>query len=246
MNLFDFTYCGNYNRHIQHLSRMTPEKWSDGETQDNGILKGYLEQTFKRLYEEEKVIEKEESAIFNTGLYNHYYQPIFAYFVPNLVPDRQRWFLEGFYTEYHLLKTKNVELPEKAEYIQDPSELVFDSKLPIIPQYEHIFGEEENALRLPESVRNSEMRVQLFDGALKQTRRMLEADYKTAIPQYYNHSVQLLIPICLQNPEKPDLALACMKTADGSKYLGRTCLTLKMAYHNARLLARLDSCWLQP
>lgn len=90
------------------------------------------------------------------------------------------------------------------------------------------------------------MRVQLFDGALKQTRRMLEADYKTAIPQYYNHSIQLLIPICLQHPGKADLALACVKTADGSKYLGRTCLTLKMAYHNARLLARLDGGWLLP
>ena len=90
------------------------------------------------------------------------------------------------------------------------------------------------------------MRVQLFDGALRQTRRMLEADYRTAIPQYYNHSIQLLIPICLQHPGKPDLALACVKTADGSCYLGRTCLTLKMAYHNARLLARLDGGWLHP
>ena len=162
------------------------------------------------------------------------------------MPDRQEWFLDGFYTEYHLLKSGITGLPEKAEYVSDPSELVFDSHLEIIPQYEHIFGEEENAQRLPESVRTSGMRVQLFDGALRQTRRMLEADYRTAIPQYYNHSIQLLIPICLQHPGKPDLALACVKTADGSCYLGRTCLTLKMAYHNARLLARLDGGWLHP
>lgn len=244
MNLFDFTYCGNYNRQIRSLARMSPEKWSYGDAQDNGILKGYLEQTFRRLYEEGKVLEEKEFAIFNTGLFNHYYQPIYAYFVPNLVPDRQSWFLEGFYTEYHLSKEKITRLPEKAQYVLDPSELVFDTTLPIVPQYDHIFGEEENAQRLPEKVRNSSMRVQLFDGALKQTRRMLEADYKTAIPQYYNHAIQLLLPICLQNPGKPDLALACTKTADGSKYLGRTCLTLKMAYHNARLLARLDNSWL--
>ena len=87
-------------------------------------------------------------------------------------------------------------------------------------------------------------KMQLFDGALKQTKRMLEADYRTAIPQYYNHSIQLLLPICLRHPGKPDLALACMKTSDGSKYLGRTCLTLRMAYHNARLLARVDRSWL--
>lgn len=244
MNLFDFTYCGNYNRHIQNLARMAPERWSFGYNGDNGILKGYLEQTFKRVYEEGKVLEEKQYAIFNTGLFNYYLQPVYAYFVPNLVPDRQAWYLDGFYTEYHLLRMKISKFPPKAQYVQDPRELVFDSRLPIVPQYEHIFGEEENLSRLPESVQHSDMRLQLFDGALNQTRRMLEADYKTAIPQYYNHSIQLLIPICLQNPGKPDLALACMKNSDGTRYLGRTCLTLKMAYHNARLLARLDSSWL--
>lgn len=244
MDLFEFTYCGNYNRQIESLARMAPEKWSFGENQDKGILKGYLEHTFNRACEEGKVYENKTYAIFNTGLFNRYYQPIYAYFVPNLVPERQKWYLEGFYTEYHLLRAEITSLPEKVSYVENTSDLVFDAALPIVPQYEHIFGEEENARRLPVEVRESSMRLQLFDGALRQTRRMLEADYKTAIPQYYNHSIQLLVPICLRHPDKPDLALACMKTADGSKYLGRTCLTLKMAYHNARLLARLDHSWL--
>ena len=26
MNLFDFTYCGNYNRQIQNLARIAPER----------------------------------------------------------------------------------------------------------------------------------------------------------------------------------------------------------------------------
>ena len=46
INLFDFTYCGDYNRQIQNLARMVPEKWSFSDTDDNGILKGYLEHTF--------------------------------------------------------------------------------------------------------------------------------------------------------------------------------------------------------
>lgn len=64
MNLFEFTYCGNYNRQIEKLSRMSPEKWSFGDTNDNGILKGYLENTFKRLYEEGKVVEKKNMPFF--------------------------------------------------------------------------------------------------------------------------------------------------------------------------------------
>ena len=52
MNLFEYTYCGNYNRQIQNLARIVPEKWSFGGNDDNGILKGYLEHTFQRVYEE--------------------------------------------------------------------------------------------------------------------------------------------------------------------------------------------------
>ena len=246
MNLFDYTYCGNYNRQIQNLSRIVPEKWSFGGTEDNGILKGYLEHTFQRVYEEGKILETENYAIFNTGLFNRYYQPVYVYFIPNQVPDRQGWFLEGFYTEYYLLKSGIDSLPKRAEYVQDPSELIFDTGLDIIPQYEHIFEETENNQRLPENIRNSVMKVPLFDGALRQTKRMLEADYRTAIPQYYDHNIQFLIPVCLQDPARADLALACVKTEDGKKYLGRTCLTLKMAYHNARLLAKIHSSWLCP
>ena len=154
--------------------------------------------------------------------------------------------MEGFFTEYYLLKSGIVSLPKRAEYVKDPAELVFDTTLDILPQYEHIFEEAENNMRLPECIRNSGMKVQIFDGALRQTKHMLEADYRTAVPQYYNHSIQFLVPVCLQNPANADLALACVKTEDGRKYLGRTCLTLKMAYHNARLLAKIHSSWLYP
>ncbi|MDO5337684.1 MAG: DUF3825 domain-containing protein [Eubacteriales bacterium] len=246
MSLFDFTYCGDYNRQIQTLAEMAPEKWSFEGNGDLGILKSYLEHTFDRLMEEGKVKETKAYAIFNTGLFNVYYQPIFAYFVKNIVPNRQPWFLDGFYTDYNLLMMGITELPEKANYFTNPGDLVFDTNLEVVPQYEHIFGDRENLRRLPEHVKSSGMKIQLFDGALRQTRRMLEADYKTAVPQYYGKAIQLLLPICLQTPGRPDLAMACVKTPDGSKYLGRTCLTLPMAYNNARLIAKLDTSWILP
>ena len=92
-------------------------------------------------------------------------------------PDRQKWYLEGFYTDYSLLKIKITDLPPRAAYVENPSDLVFDTKLPVVPQYEHIFDDEENVQRLPSAVRESGMRVQLFDGALQQTRQILESDY---------------------------------------------------------------------
>lgn len=66
-----------------------------------------------------------------------------------------------------------------------------------------------------------------------------------AVPQYYNNQLQLLVPLCLQTPGIPDLALTCSKTEDKSKYMGHTCLTLEMAYNNARLIAKPDTNWLR-
>ena len=172
----------------------------------DGILKGYLEHTFQRVYEEGKILETREYAIFNTGLFNRYYQPVYAYFIPNLVPDRQRWYLEGFYTEYYLLKSGIVSLPKRAEYVKDPAELVFDTTLDILPQYEHIFEEAENNMRLPECIRNSGMKVQIFDGALRQTQHHARTVciLVRLFRNMYDHSRFSLSGhrLCLQNPCK--------------------------------------------
>lgn len=245
MKLFEYAYCGNYNSTLANLAMLSPEKWSFGDKNDNSILKSYVEHTFSRLYEENKILESENYAIFNTGLFDEYYKPICAYFIKNTVHDRQKWYLDGFYTEYQLITMKVMDMPERANYFDDPSELVFDTHLDIVPQYDHIFGDQENIERLPAGIRNSAMRVQLFDGAIGTAKRMLEANYKTAIPQFYKGKMQLLVPICLQTPNVPDLALTCMKTEDKRKYLGCTCLTLEMAYNNARLIAKPESNWLQ-
>ncbi|MDY2966747.1 MAG: DUF3825 domain-containing protein [Vescimonas coprocola] len=55
-----------------------------------------------------------------------------------------------------------------------------------------------------------------------------------------------MIPICLVSESVLDLALVVSKNAAGNQYLGHTCLTLDMAYNNARLIARPDSAWLKP
>ena len=56
--------------------------------------------------------------------------------------------------------------------------------------------------------------------------------------------MQLLLPLCLLQDGKADLALVVEKEKDGRAYRGNTVLTLDMAYSNARLLARPDPDWL--
>jgi len=245
MKLFEFAYCGNYNSKISALSRLSPEQWSFRDKKDNGILKNYIEHTFRRVHHENKIIIKEDHAIFNTGLFDMYYKSIYAYFVKNKAPGSQKWYLNGFLTEYQLTTMGITDIPERASYFDNPEDLVFDTRLKIVPQYDHIFGDENNLKRLPEAIRINTMKVQLFDGAIETTKRMLDSNYKIAVPQFYNEKMQLLVPICLQNPNVPDLALTCMKTDDKTKYISSTCLTLEMAYNNARLIAKPESNWLK-
>ncbi len=246
MRLFDFAFCQDYERKIQTLSSLCPEKWSFGIQADNTILKNYIEHTFLKLQEENNVLQKDDYALFNTGLYTEYYEPIFAYFCRNKIPDRQLWYLDRFYTAYQLGMMGITNLPKRANYFTNPSDLVFDTNCDIMPQYPHIFGDAENYLRIPESVRESPNKLMLFDGAIKRAKHMIDANYKTAVPQYYKGRIQLLIPICLINGSVPDLALVVSKNEAGNQYLGHTCLTLDMAYNNARLIARPDSAWLKP
>lgn len=136
--------------------------------------------------------------------------------------------------------------PERANFFSQPEALVFDTNCEIVPQYKHIFSDPENFLRIPESIRESPNKILLFDGAITRAKHMINANYKTAVPQYYKGKIQLLIPICLINENKPDLALVVSKNDAGNKYLGHSCLSLDMAYNNARLIARPDSAWLHP
>ena len=53
----------------------------------------------------------------------------------------------------------------------------------------------------------------------------------------------ILLPLCLMDEDVPDCALVTNKDEHG-RYEGRTILTLRMAYKNARLLCRPESEWL--
>lgn len=48
--------------------------------------------------------------------------------------------------------------------------------------------------------------------------------------------MSLMLPLCLLDEEKPDIALVVEQTASGN-YQGQTILTLSQAYVDARLLS---------
>lgn len=69
------------------------------------------------------------------------------------------------------------------------------------------------------------------------------ANYKLAVPSYYNSKIQLMIPLCFTNNDIPDVALVLDEQEDHC-YQAVTCLTMEMAYMDARLIARPESNWL--
>lgn len=79
---------------------------------------------------------------------------------------------------------------------------------------------------------------------IENAKERVRRNYKVAVPQYYKGKVQLLIPICLTKPDVADMALLIQKHE--GHYRAATCLTLDMAYNNARQLARPDREWLNP
>ncbi|MCL2618460.1 MAG: DUF3825 domain-containing protein [Defluviitaleaceae bacterium] len=249
-----------YDASIASLaSTLLPEKWSYDGRADYRILSNYIIYTFDKLRNEyseapeaerPKILyEGAEKACFNTGLFDKNWQPIFFYCIRNRTPDKQPWDFQSFQTAYTLNKLgiNGAEL-RRADYFSNPSDLVFDFRCAIIPQWDHILDEEENFRRIPENIRTlgKDACQYLITGSIERTIQRIRANYKTVIPQWFKGRIQLLIPLYLTNGDKPDLALAISKNETTMQYLGHTCLTCEMAYNNARLIARPESYWLDP
>ena len=243
--LYDHMNWGDYNKHMEELSNLAiPEKWSFADRDDNAILKNYLKYTFWKLKEEGKVVENPRYTLFNTGLFTPYYEAIYAYGEESGA-DELGWKFKGFMTEYELGAIGIGKYPERADYFCDPSLLVFDWHCRINVQYKHILEDEENKKRLPDSILKAERPLDTLNGIIETSIKRVMTNYKLAVPQYYNKKIQLLIPLYCTRENKPDLALVLSKMS-GGYYQGHTCLTMEMAYLNARLIAKPESTWLIP
>ena len=118
----------------------------------------------------------------------------------------------------------------------------YNPEWPIRVNVDHILGDEENLSRIPAEIREVQNLPLLLETAVELARRKAVVEPSIVVPQGYQGRVQYLLPICLTDMEQPDLAMT-LTIMDGY-YLGNTCLTLEMAYLNARLLSRPVAHWL--
>lgn len=252
-DLFGFAFC--HESKYEALEKLAaPEDWGE----NRGILRNYVGFLYKRAAQlqrrmaetDEKgapyLLVEDELACFDTGLYTERYESIYALFVRNLRENMQPWFLDGFYKTSDLRLKDIVELPQRIRFTDNPADLIYDYRLPIRVNVDHILGDQENLGRIPEELQGDDRRLLLhrvFEGAVAEAERRAAANYMLAVPQYYNGSVQLLLPLCLTS-DTPELALAIQR--ENGYYAGRTCLKLEWAYNNARLIARPEATWIRP
>ena len=247
MDIYDYMYWGDYNARIKELAeKAMPEKWSFEDKNDYSILKNYLKYTFNKLQDENKVIETDTYCVFDTGLFSHYYEPIYAYGEPYKNPsdNTAKWFFKGFKDRYELGALDTIEsFPERADYFSDPSRLVFNWHLEVNKNYKHILDDLNTSQRLPDSIKNSDRPLDTLKGVIDTAVQRVIANYKLAVPHYYCNKIQLMIPLCFGKTDTPDVALVLDKMK-GNYYQATTCLDMKMAYMDARLIAKPESNWL--
>jgi len=249
--LFDFAWVPEFNNRLAELAELAEdEDWEYHHTESDHarpILFNYVKYTYRRLAEELKIALSDDgqSSCFNTGLVTSNQEPIYASFEANRRPDAQPWYFKGWFRQGQWELNRFPELPDMAHYFDDPSCLVFDSRKDLRINVQHIINETPRD-RFPESFRDMEdYQLQaVLTGAIENAKQRVRRNYKTAIPQYYRGAVQLLLPLCFQNPSRADNALVVERHS--THYRASTCLTLDMGYNNARQLARPDREWLQP
>ena len=246
IDIYDYMYWGDYNLQIQKLAeKALSEKWSFEDKNDNYILKNYLKYTFNKLQEEGKVIETDTYCVFDTGLFSHYYEPIYAYgeLYKNPSENTAKWYFKGFKDTYELGSLDIEKFPERADYFSDPSRLVFNWHLTVNKNYKHILDDLNTSQRLPDSIKNSDRPLETLKGVIDTAIQKVIANYKLAVPHYYQNKIQLLVPLCFGKDDNPDVALVLDLMKNGY-YQATTCLSMEMAYMDARLIAKPESNWL--
>lgn len=87
--------------------------------------------------------------------------------------------------------------------------------------------------------------VNRFETAIKLAFKRVSWNYKNAVPMFYpkENRMCLLLPLCLVEDNKEDIALVVKKTPV-NKYEGATIIPLDWAYTDARVVSRPNSEWL--
>ena len=183
---YAFIWMGPGSTFFKEIAaRALPEPWGFGEN-DYSILQSYITQTFYKLRRDGLVLENPERtfAALNTGLVTPRLEDIFLCFKPNHRSDaRQPWEFAGICTQFDntsdftkrlsaRLRSTFPDMPQRARFFTNVSDIVFDASKEIICNWDHIII--ENVDRIPTDFLAS----QLYGRQAAEMRQLVESiDY---------------------------------------------------------------------
>ena len=260
-DLFEFAYVPDWYGQLDELAEMIlPESWRfkkptfETKNIDTPILERYINLIFRKQSIDHNTAPdtlsaqgffhiENERACFHTGLYTQRYKAVYACFKRNKKQNSTlKWYFNGFCDEVSPNLKYIHPLPNKPYFPAMKNGVNFIPEWPIRVNVDHILGDEENLERIPSKIRKAKNLPLLLETAVELARRKSVIEPSIIVPQGYQNRLQYLLPVCLTNMVKPDLAMT-LSVMDGY-YLGNTCLTLEMAYLNARMIVHPIAKWL--
>lgn len=261
------TFCKEESWNYHNPANEDPIFGGEGtnnESLDNDcpVLYSYLNQTFKRVIEENKLIfglaskTGTEFAYFNTGLANEEQEEVFAYFKKNnKYKETQSWGLsvpKWYFLKFDTRESKyrryfDITDALPAQYFAKGTPLHLEPEDLSTAQInmEHLWKRKERvANNQIKNMKRDEFDFTIhvsIDLAVKRIRR----NYKTVIPFFYSNEIQYLVPMYTRNNKRNAVAAMVVRKQE-RMYEISTILTLAQAYNNARLLAKPDREWLNP
>jgi len=259
--LYRDAYMGNkeaYQKKIGYLASIAqPEAWDyqiESGKEENFILKNYILYTYDQAKSENKVeITSDENYMcFNTGLQTINGNDIYAFFAKctsTFARPGQKWYFIGFNQGVDTRMKCFEKLPDIVDYFTNPADFIYDRKLELIMDYDHIIDDNYDRF-VNIGYSDKHLIKALLMSATVTIKEKLKRNYKLAIPQYYTDKgtrqskIQLLLPLFLKgNNSIADLALVVDKT--NHNYIGKTILTIEWAYVNSRRIVKPDVDWLK-
>ena len=258
-DLFSFAYCFDFPTSLKQLSEMAiPEPWQFLDPQyeysnvDTPILERYIRNIFRHqaICANHCADPAERSGYFflrgmlaciHTGLVTPQLEGIYALFELNRKGNTKcDWILTGFYPASSPRLRCIPVLPSAPRFYSESRG--FHPEWDVCINFAHILQEPRNNSRLPSSIQDMRNKPLLLQAAVQYGRTLAEVNPSNVAAQLYCGKVQYLLPICLTDMGRCDLALTL--TPQNGYYVGHTCLTLEMSYHNARMLGRPSANWL--
>ncbi len=248
-----YAFCGtkkDWSNTLSALAEMAEnEEWSFDEDHPYSVLHNYINATFKRCYDQNKILETtykdKRYSCFNTGLLTKNGDDIIALCKANHKPGVQPWILIGFKSKNdRLFMSIFSSVPKLATYTENYEELYFNPNYSLELNTDHIL--DDNWDRINKVIPLSKTVVHsLMTGAIEETKKKISRNMRLVVPQFYNNQIMYLIPIRLpiddENSETMALAVELTET---KQYRANTILTKEMAYEKARLLMKPENNWL--